>query len=258
MRLFFALLACAGALLPQEPKPSTPATVREKYTKYEFEIPMRDGIKLFTAVYVPKDAAKGPYPIMLQRTPYSVGPYGVDQYRAAVGPSEHFQKEGYIVAYQDVRGRYLSEGTWAEVRPHNPSKGPRDTDESTDTYDSIDWLTKNIKNNNGKVGMWGISYPGFYVSAGMIDAHPPPRAPPPPAPATPRLLPQWRLHARRQLRLLPKLRRTQRRPRPARRLRPLPIQNPRRLRFLPPHGRPRQRQRKILQKLESLLARKHP
>jgi len=184
MRPIFAFLACAALVLPQEPKPSTPATVREKYTKYEFEIPMRDGIKLFTAVYVPKDAAKGPYPILLQRTPYSVGPYGVDRYRSAVGPSEHFQKEGYIVAYQDVRGRYLSEGTWAEVRPHNPSKGPRDTDESTDTFDSIDWLTKNVKNNNGKVGMWGISYPGFYVSAGMIDAHPALRAASPQAPVT--------------------------------------------------------------------------
>jgi putative CocE/NonD family hydrolase len=186
MRPIFALLACAIALFAQTPAsaPSGAAAVREKYTKYEFEIPMRDGIKLFTAVYMPKDAAKGPYPILLQRTPYSVGPYGVDHYRASLGPSEHFQKAGYIVAYQDVRGRYLSQGTWAEVRPHNPAKGPRDTDESTDTYDTIDWLIKNVRNNNGKVGMWGISYPGFYVSAGMIDAHPALAAASPQAPVT--------------------------------------------------------------------------
>jgi uncharacterized protein len=186
MRHLLALFVCATFLSAQPPAaaPTGAAAVREKYTKFEFEIPMRDGIKLFTAVYVPKDTAKGPYPILLQRTPYSVGPYGVDQYRASLGPSDHFQKEGYIVAYQDVRGRYLSEGTWAEVRPHKPNKGPKDTDESTDTYDTIDWLVKNVRNNNGKVGMWGISYPGFYVSAGMIDAHPALVAASPQAPVT--------------------------------------------------------------------------
>jgi putative CocE/NonD family hydrolase len=186
MRVLLALCAAALTLTAAPPEElKGPDAVREKYTKYEFEIPMRDGVKLFTSVYVPKDKAAGPFPIMLLRTPYSVAPYGVDHYRASVGPSEHFQKEGYIVAYQDVRGRYQSQGTWQEVRPHKPVKSnPKDTDESTDTYDSIDWLVKNIKNNNGKVGMWGISYPGFYVSAGMIDAHPALLAASPQAPVT--------------------------------------------------------------------------
>ncbi len=133
---------------------------------------MRDGVKLFTSVYVPKDRSTT-YPIMLNRTPYSVGPYGVDNYRAALGPSDHFMKDGFIFVYQDVRGRYMSEGTWVEVRPHNPKKSAKtDTDESTDTYDTIEWLVKHVAANNGRVGMWGISYPGFYVAAGMIDAHP--------------------------------------------------------------------------------------
>ena len=186
MRVLLALCAAAFTLTAAPPEElKGPDAVREKYTKYEFEIPMRDGVKLFTSVYVPKDKAAGPYPILLQRTPYSVSPYGVDHYRSSVGPSEHFQKEGYIVAYQDVRGRYQSQGVWQEVRPHKPVKnGPKDIDESTDTYDTIDWLVKNIKNNNGKVGMWGISYPGFYVSAGMIDAHPALLAASPQAPVT--------------------------------------------------------------------------
>jgi hypothetical protein len=133
---------------------------------------MRDGAKLFTAIYLPKDRTRT-YPIMLTRTPYSVAPYGVDQYRNSLGLSELFQRSGYIFAYQDVRGRYMSEGTFQEMRPHKQVKaGPNDTDESTDTWDTIDWLVKNIPGNSGKVGLWGISYPGFFVTAGMIDAHP--------------------------------------------------------------------------------------
>ena len=170
-------------LIAQE-KPPADAYARAHYTKHEFSIPMRDGTKLFTSVYVPKDRSTT-YPIMLIRTPYSVAPYGVDQYRPTLGPSEHFMKDGFIVVYQDVRGRYMSEGEWVEVRPHNPAKkGPADVDESTDTWDTIDWLVKNIPANNGKVGMWGISYPGFYVSAGMIDAHPALVAASPQAPVT--------------------------------------------------------------------------
>jgi putative CocE/NonD family hydrolase len=164
-------------------KPPEDVYVRANYTKYEFEIPMRDGVKLFTAVYVPKDRSTS-YPIMLLRTPYSVAPYGVDQYRPTIGPSDHFMKDGFIVVYQDVRGRYMSEGEWTEVRPHNPKKGPKETDEASDTWDTIDWLVKNVPGNNGKVGMWGISYPGFYVSAGMIDAHPALIAASPQAPVT--------------------------------------------------------------------------
>ena len=158
--------------------------VRGLYTKHEYRIPMRDGTRLFTAVYVPKDGTH-PAPIMLTRTPYGVAPYGPDQYRDHLGPSEAFENDGYIVAYQDVRGRYMSEGDWVEVTPHKPKKsGPQDVDESTDAWDTIDWLVKNVPGNNGRVGMWGISYPGFYVSASMIDAHPALKAASPQAPVT--------------------------------------------------------------------------
>jgi putative CocE/NonD family hydrolase len=146
--------------------------IKSSYTKYEYEIPVRDGTKLFTAVYVPKDDSRS-YAIMLKRTPYSVRPYGVDQYPRGLGPSERFAREGFIFAYQDVRGRFMSEGEFIEMTPHRPEKsGPTDFDGSSDTYDTIEWLVKNVPNNNGKVGMWGVSYPGFYTAAGMIDAHP--------------------------------------------------------------------------------------
>ncbi len=152
------------------------------YTKYDYRIPMRDGIKLFTSVYVPKDSSQ-PYPIMLERTPYSVGPYGIDNYRPFLGPSELFTKEGFIFAYQDVRGRYLSEGTFVDIPAHKLHfEGAKDTDDSTDTYDTIEWLTKNVPNNNGKVGIWGISYPGFYAAFSLIDSHPALKAVSPQAP----------------------------------------------------------------------------
>jgi uncharacterized protein len=156
--------------------------VKAGYTKYEYRIPMRDGKRLFTAVYVPKDANQK-YPILLTRTPYSVGPYGVDRYKDNLGPSPLFAKEGYIFAYQDVRGRWMSEGAHVNMRPHNPNKkGSDDVDESSDTYDTIEWLLKNVPGHNGKVGMYGISYPGFYTAAGMIDAHPALKAASPQAP----------------------------------------------------------------------------
>jgi putative CocE/NonD family hydrolase len=161
--------------------------VRENYTKSEYRIPMRDGVKLFTAVYVPKDvfADAKTYPILLERTPYNVAPYGVDQYRASLGPSELFQREKFIFVYQDVRGRYMSEGDYTIIRPHKAVKtGPKDTDESTDTYDTVDWLIKNVPGNTGKVGLYGISQPGFYATAGMIDAHPALVAVSPQAPVT--------------------------------------------------------------------------
>ncbi|MBK8313016.1 MAG: CocE/NonD family hydrolase [Acidobacteria bacterium] len=146
--------------------------VRAGYTKYEYLVPMRDGIRLFTSVYVPKDRTR-PYPFLLTRTPYSVGPYGVDNYRSSLGPSEQFEKEGFIFVYQDARGRYMSEGEFQQVRPHIPVKAStRDIDESSDTFDSIEWLLKNVPNNNGRVGMVGISQPGFHVAASIIDSHP--------------------------------------------------------------------------------------
>lgn len=167
-------------------QPMTPAALAEyvkaNYTKYEHRIPMRDGKRLFTSVYIPKDATQT-YPFLLSRTPYSVSPYGVDKYRGSLGPNEQFAKSGYIFVYQDVRGRYMSEGEFVEMTPHIASKrGPRDIDESTDTYDTIEWLTKHVQPNNGKAGIVGISYPGFYAAAGMIDAHPALKAASPQAP----------------------------------------------------------------------------
>jgi uncharacterized protein len=158
---------------PTKQEAQDAAYLREHYTKYEYKIPMRDGVKLFTSVFAPKDDSQ-PYPILLTRTPYSVKPYGVDVYPdAPQGPLARYAKERFIFVSQDVRGRYGSEGTFVQVRPVKPMKsGPGDTDESTDAYDTIDWLVRHVPNNNGRVGMMGISYPGFYTAAGMIDSHP--------------------------------------------------------------------------------------
>ncbi len=146
------------------------AEVKTNYTKYEYRIPMRDGKRLFTAVYVPKDVGRK-HPILLQRTPYSIRPYGVDHYPEGLQPFALFGKGGYIFVYQDVRGRWMSEGEFVQMRPHNPNKASFDIDESTDAYDTIDWLLKHIQGHNGRVGLWGVSYPGFYAASGMIDAH---------------------------------------------------------------------------------------
>jgi uncharacterized protein len=158
--------------------------VKAHYTKYEYRIPMRDGVRLFTAVYAPKDSSQA-YPFLMDRTPYSVAPYGVDQYLKRLGPSDEFEKAGYIFVYQDVRGRYMSEGTFVEMRPHiDVKKSPKDVDDSSDTYDTIEFLLKHVPNNNGRVGIWGISYPGFYTSASIIDSHPALKAASPQAPMT--------------------------------------------------------------------------
>lgn len=161
--------------------------VRANYSKYEYKIPMRDGVKLFTAVYIPKDLAaeSKKYPILLERTPYNVAPYGEDKFPALLGPSALFTREKFIFVRQDVRGRYMSEGDFTIARPQKPGKkGPRDIDESTDAYDTIDWLVKNVPGNTGKVGVWGISQPGFFATASMIDAHPTLVAVSPQAPVT--------------------------------------------------------------------------
>lgn len=164
--------------------------IREHYTKYEHRVPMRDGTKLFTAVYVPKDPLHV-YPIMLTRTPYSVAPYGADAYPDVknvrvlrqFAPSPQMLKEGYVFVRQDVRGRMMSEGTFVDVRPHRTGRGAADIDESTDAYDTIDWLVKNVP-SSGKVGVWGISYPGFYAAQAVVDAHPALKAASPQAPVT--------------------------------------------------------------------------
>ena len=130
---------------------------------------MRDGKTLFTSFYVPRDHSKA-YPIMLNRTPYSCQPYGPNGYPGRIGPSAYMEQEGYIFVIQDVRGRWMSEGQYDNMRPHVDGEMP--IDESSDTYDTIDWLLKNVPNNNGKVGMWGISYPGFYTAAALPEQHP--------------------------------------------------------------------------------------
>jgi putative CocE/NonD family hydrolase len=159
-----------------------PFDVKAHYEKHEYQIPMRDGVKLFTSVYAPKDSSQD-YPLLMSRTPYSVGPYGESEYRNRLAPSPRFAKEGYIFVFQDVRGRYKSEGHFVHMTPHKDIKrGPADVDESTDTYDTIDWLIKNIPHNNGRVGIYGISYPGFFTAAGIIDAHPALKAASPQAP----------------------------------------------------------------------------
>ncbi|HMN24217.1 MAG TPA: CocE/NonD family hydrolase, partial [Ignavibacteriaceae bacterium] len=145
------------------------AYVKDNYHKKEYMIEMRDGVKLFTAVYTPKDKSK-PYPILVTRTPYSCSPYGEDKYTGFLGASKEFAQEGFIFVFQDVRGRYMSEGLFDNMRPYNPNKkNKNDIDESSDTYDTIEWLINNIDNNNKKVGMWGNSYPGFYTIMGVID-----------------------------------------------------------------------------------------
>ncbi len=157
--------------------------IKAHYTKREFKIPMRDGVKLFTSVYLPKDESKS-YPILLNRTPYSVQPYGVDKSRPDLGPSPAFGTAGYLFVYQDVRGRWMSEGDFVNMRPIRPP-GERDgVDESTDTFDTIDWLVKNLPRNNGRVGQSGISYPGFYTASGLVDSHPALKAASPQAPVT--------------------------------------------------------------------------
>ena len=156
----------AGAIVQE-----TPYEVAANYDKKEVTIAMRDGIKLHTTIYSPKDTSKT-YPIIMSRTPYSCRPYGEDQFRSKIGPNQYMMKEGYIVVYQDVRGRWMSEGKYDNMRAFIPEKDKTQIDEASDTYDTIDWLVNNVDNNNGKVGTWGISYPGFYATYSLLSGHP--------------------------------------------------------------------------------------
>ncbi|MGD0693732.1 MAG: CocE/NonD family hydrolase [Terriglobia bacterium] len=158
--------------------------IRANYTKYEYMAPMRDGTRLFVSVYAPKDSSKQ-YPIWMMRTPYTVAPYGIDNYREFLGPSEEFARDGYIFAYCDVRGRGKSEGKFEHVRPFTPNKtGPSQVDEASDTYDTIEFLLKTVPNHNGRVGVSGISYPGFYATMAALSGHPALKAVSPQAPVT--------------------------------------------------------------------------
>ena len=188
--LALAVCVCYPLTLPaQAPAPAqgqaqpAPFDVKAHYTKSEYHVKMRDGVSLFTIVYTPKDQSKS-YPFLMTRTCYSVAPYGPDKYRPSLGPSRAFAESGYIFVYQDVRGRYGSEGVWDEMTPHIDHPTGTQHDESTDMYDSVEWLLKNVTRNNGKVGILGISYPGFYTSASIIDGHPAIVAASPQAPVT--------------------------------------------------------------------------
>ena len=176
----FALLF--PVLSSAQPNADDAAFISDNYTKREVYITMRDGVRLFTAIYEPKDNLAAP--ILMERTPYSCSPYGNGNFPSRLGPNRLLLKEKYIVVYQDVRGRYKSEGDFKEMTPAiDNKKSTKDVDESSDTYDTVDWLIRNTK-NNGRVGMWGISYPGFYASASLPDAHPAIKAVSPQAPVT--------------------------------------------------------------------------
>jgi len=154
----------------------TPVDLSANYDKTQLMITMRDGIKLFTTIYSPKDHSQK-YPILMLRTPYSSAPYELTEFppvspplERAFAPSADFVRAGYIFVFQDARGTYHSEGTWDNLKPIRTD--PKATDESTDAYDTIDWLVKNVPNNNGRVGQWGISHPGWYTVMGLVEPHP--------------------------------------------------------------------------------------
>ena len=157
---------------------------KENYTKKEVYIPMRDGVKLFTSFYIPKDKNEK-HPFLITRTPYSCAPYGEDKYLPIwSGYKSAYVKENYIFVMQDVRGRYMSEGVFEDVRPFNKNKKGNEIDEASDTYDAIDWMVKNIENNNGNAGVFGTSDPGFYSTEAALSNHPALKAVSPQAPVT--------------------------------------------------------------------------
>jgi putative CocE/NonD family hydrolase len=170
---------------PIEAAPNSPEGLKQEYTKQEVYIAMRDGVKLFTSVYTPKNTSVL-HPILLKRTPYNIEPQGSGNFNFAMQLYSRYTEEGeYIMVFQDVRGKYMSEGQFEDIRPVIPSKkNNQDIDETTDTWDTVDWLVKNVKGNNGKVGIYGISYPGFYSTMGIINAHPAVKAVSPQAPVT--------------------------------------------------------------------------
>ena len=174
----FVSIAAHG-VAPQALQSRDPAVLKASYVKRELFIPMRDGVKLFTIVYAPRDTTAR-YPFLMTRTAYGIAPYGADDYRAVLGPASEFAKEGYIFVYQDARGKFKSEGEFVHHVPY--VRGSSRPNEATDTWDTIDWLVKNVPNNNGRVGQWGISWDGWEVSQGMIDAHPALKASSPQAP----------------------------------------------------------------------------
>jgi hypothetical protein len=185
-RSFFFTLFCLFSLYAlSQSNTLDSAWVRDNYYKIERMIPMRDGKKLFTSIYIPKDTTEK-HPILLRRTPYSAGPYGEKNFPESFWNSYYrlYMRENYIMVVQDVRGKFMSEGDYVDVRPYNPNKTGTQIDEASDTYDAVDWLLKNIPYNNGRVGAFGISYPGFYATMTALSAHPAVKAVSPQAPVT--------------------------------------------------------------------------
>lgn len=178
------LLAALLAVLPRVTMAQVidSAWVAENYVKEEVRIPMRDGVRLFTAIYRPKSPA-GARPVILRRTPYSVGLYGPGKLNEPGGLWADFMRLGYVMVLQDVRGAFMSEGVWTDLRPVRERRGPRETDETTDAWDTVDWLVRNVAGNNGRVGMYGVSYPGFFTALAGIGAHPALKVISPQAPA---------------------------------------------------------------------------
>jgi hypothetical protein len=185
MRKFRLLLFCLIISLFSLAQNSQDSSwIRDNYVKKELYVPMRDGVKLFTSVYMPKDVTEK-HPILMSRTPYSCAPYGENNWRAFWNNHwRYYMREGYIIVLQDVRGRWMSEGEFVDIRPYNPNKKGTETDEASDTYDAIEWLINNIPNNNGRVGIFGISYPGFYSTMAALSNHPALKAVSPQAPVT--------------------------------------------------------------------------
>ena len=183
--LFLLALAAAPLAAHAQADPTLAARIRQNYRKIEVRIPVRDGVKLFTSIYVPRDTTRR-YPVLMSRTPYSVSPYGDSLYKPALGPSGNpkYVDDGYIFVYQDTRGRHFSEGVFQDMMPIlEKHDKPTDVDEGTDTFDSVEWLVKNLP-TNGKIGIYGTSYPGFYTSASCLSRHPAVVACSPQAPMT--------------------------------------------------------------------------
>jgi putative CocE/NonD family hydrolase len=169
---------------PVEPPETSIASIMKKYSKQEVYIPMRDGVRLFTSIYTPCDTS-GSYPILMMRTPYNIEPGGPSGYNFFLAAYYRYLKENYIMVFQDVRGKFMSEGEFVDVRPYiEDKKSSADIDEASDTYDAVDWLVKNVKHTNGNVGVMGISYPGFYATMAALSGHPAIKAVSPQAPVT--------------------------------------------------------------------------
>lgn len=184
-KYFLSVIVCSFLSIVAAAQNEDSLWVRDNYYKKEVMMPARDGAKLFTALYIPKDSSTK-HPILFNRTPYSCAPYGENNFSPRLYSTYwiNYLKEGYIIAIQDVRGRWMSEGDFVDVRPFNTNKKDKDIDEASDTYDAIEWMINNVPANNKRVGVFGISYPGFYSTMAALSNHPALKAVSPQAPVT--------------------------------------------------------------------------